>query len=87
MEHCGSGTPQPANKFKMADRRMKLHETKLHLDVAQHCFALLFPCRNFCAVNFVMFFYEIKLSLTYFNHGAHTLVHCLLPSKYVYSIT
>ncbi len=34
IEHCGSGTPQPANKFKMADRRMKLHETKLLLDVA-----------------------------------------------------
>ncbi len=28
MEHWGSGTPQPANKFKMAERRMKFQETQ-----------------------------------------------------------
>ncbi len=28
MEHGGSGTPQPVNKFKMADRRMKFQETQ-----------------------------------------------------------
>ncbi len=43
MEHCGSGTPQPANKFKMADRRMKYQETTLPLDVAQHWSVLVFP--------------------------------------------
>ncbi len=26
---------------------------------------LFFPCRNFCAENFVIFFYEIKLLFTY----------------------
>ncbi len=52
MEHCGSGTAQPANKFKMADRRMKLQETKLHLDVAQHCFALVFPLQKFLCRKF-----------------------------------
>ncbi len=28
MEHWGSGTPQPANKFKMAELRMKFQETQ-----------------------------------------------------------
>ncbi len=37
MEYCDSGTPRPANKVKMADRQMKLQETQLPLDVAQHC--------------------------------------------------
>ncbi len=27
--------------------------------------SLFFPCRNFCAENFVIFFYEIKLLFTY----------------------
>ncbi len=40
MEHCGSGTKQPVNKFKMADRWMKLQET---LDMTQHCSVFGFP--------------------------------------------
>ncbi len=37
MEHWGSGTPQLANKFKMADWRMEIKETKFPLHVTQHC--------------------------------------------------
>ncbi len=47
MEHCGSGTPQLANKFKMADRRMKMQETQIPLHVAQHCSVLVFPLQQF----------------------------------------
>ncbi len=44
-EHCGSRTPQPANEFKMANRRMKLP-----LNEAQYCslfgFFVTFLLRN-----------------------------------------
>ncbi len=30
--------------------------------------SLFFPCRNFCAENFVLLFYEIKLLFTYFTY-------------------
>ncbi len=33
--------------------------------MAHHCSVLVLPCRNFCAENFLIFFYEIKLLLTY----------------------
>ncbi len=57
MEHCGSRTPQPANKFKMADRRLKVQETQLLLNVAHHCSVLALPlqkllCWKFC--NFLL---------------------------------
>ncbi len=47
MEHCGSGTPQPANKFKMAGRWMKLQQTQLPLDVALHCSVFVLPMQKF----------------------------------------
>ncbi len=55
--------------------------------------SLLFPCRNFCAENFVIFFYKIKLLFTLFYFNVHfksfktssvnypnfTLFHIYLP--------
>ncbi len=61
MKHRGSGTPQPAKKFKMVHRRMKLQETQLPLDVAQHYFRFsLF--RNFLLRN---------IAHVYFTTTAH----------------
>ncbi len=60
MEHCGSGTPQPAKKFKMVNRRMTLQETQLSLYVTQH-----FSVFSFHAAHFVIFTYEINLLLIY----------------------
>ncbi len=56
MEHWGSGTPQPANKFKMAERRMTFQETQYLLDVALHCSVLVFPLqkRNFLLRNIAL---------------------------------
>ncbi len=59
MEHRGSGTPQPANKFKMAGRRMKLQETQLPLDVAQNCSIFVFTFQKFLCWkfrNFIVYF-------------------------------
>ncbi len=48
--------------------------------------SLFFPCRNFCAENFVIFFYEIKLSSTYLltagtkGGGAGVIVTCGDPA-------
>ncbi len=47
IEHCGSGTPKTTNKFKMADRRIKLQETQVPLDATQHCFVGVFPLQKF----------------------------------------
>ncbi len=54
MEHCGSGTPKPANKSKMENRL-----THLPLSVARHCSVLVLP------FNFVFLFYKIKLFFTF----------------------
>ncbi len=43
MENYGPVTPQPMNKLKIADRRLKLQEKQLPPDVAQHCSVLVFP--------------------------------------------
>ncbi len=54
MEHCGSGTPKPANE--KPNNSLMWPTTVL---------SLFFSCRNFCAENLVIFFYEIKLLFTY----------------------
>ncbi len=64
MGYCDTQTLLLASQFKMSDRRIKLKETQLLLDVAQHCSVFFFPCRNFYAENFVILFYEIKLLFT-----------------------
>ncbi len=60
--------------------------------------SLFFPCRNFCAGNFVIFFYEIKLLFTLPNFNVHfksfktfsvnfhnfTLFHIYLPAFQAY---
>ncbi len=60
MEHCGSGTPQPANKFQMADRWMKLQETQLLLHVAQHCSVFVFPLQKVLCWKFLNFLLRNK---------------------------
>ncbi len=53
------------NRFKITDRRIKLQETRLALDVTQNCSAFNLPLKKkFSAENFVIFFYEIKLLVT-----------------------
>ncbi len=52
MEHWGSGTPQPANKFKMAERWMKLQEPEWLLVVTRHCSVLVFPLQKLLCWNF-----------------------------------
>ncbi len=61
MEHCGSGTPQPAK-----NRRMKLKETQLPLDVG-----------NFLLRNKVLF-YLLTVSAFFISH-AHEYV-CLVKT-------
>ncbi len=38
--------PQSANKFKMAERRMKFQETQKLLDVAHRCSVLVFALQK-----------------------------------------
>ncbi len=61
MEHYRSGAPQLTNNLKMADRRMKLWGH----DDPSIFLSSFFPCRIFCAENFVIFVYEIKFMFTY----------------------
>ncbi len=64
MEYCHTETPHPTNQFKQADRWIKLQETQLPLDVAQHCSILVFPLQKFQCWKFLnVLFYEIKLFL------------------------
>ncbi len=56
----------------------------IFLDVVQLCSVLVFPCRNFCGENFVIFFYEVKLLFTYLFRAAFKFgrrVHFALRSK------
>ncbi len=65
MGNCGSGTLQSAIKFKMPDRRMTLRDPITPwCSPASLCLSF-FPCRNFGADIFLIFFQEIKLLLTY----------------------
>ncbi len=67
MEHRGSGTPQPPNKFKMADQRMKLQETQFPLDVAQNCSVFVFPFQKFLCCKFRNFLLRNR-ALVYFTY-------------------
>ncbi len=50
----------------MANQRIKLKETQLPLDVAQHYFlSKLFPSIDYCAGKVAILLYEIKLLFTY----------------------
>ncbi len=60
MEHCGSGTPQTVNKFKMAERRMKFKETQYLLDEAHHCSVLVFPLQKLLCWKFRNFLLQNK---------------------------
>ncbi len=42
--------------------------------------SLFFPCRNFCAENFLIFFYEIKLLFTYLLNAVNETPWYELPS-------
>ncbi len=53
--HCGSGTPNRRTNSKWPNNSLMWPTTVL---------SLFFPCRNFCAENFVIFFYEIMLLFT-----------------------
>ncbi len=64
MEHCGTGATQQANKVKMADRRTKVQETQLPLDVAQRLSVIIISLRKFQCWNFRNFFGEMNLLFT-----------------------
>ncbi len=83
MEHCGSGTPQPANEFKMADWRMKLQETQLPLDVAQHCSVLVFPLQKFLCWKFHDFLFRNKafVCFTYFKKNCSNITQSCANRK------
>ncbi len=72
MEHCGSGTPRPANKFKMADQRMKFQETQKLLDVTHHCSVLVFHLQKLLCWKFRTFLSRNK-ALVYFIYFSPTL--------------
>ncbi len=63
MEHCGSEAPT-SEQIQNGRRRVKLQETQLPLEVAQNLLSEYFPCSYFCAENFLIFFFEIKLLFT-----------------------
>ncbi len=85
MEHCGSGTPQPVNKFKMANRRMKLQEAQLPFRMAQSWSVLIFPLQKFLYRKVRFFFYEIKLLFTFFaEHYSNCSTHTILVITHLY---
>ncbi len=73
MEHCGSETPQPANKFKMAADGWNYRRPNYPLMWPRMVMSYCFPCSYFCAENFVILFYEIKLLFTYLKKVLNSL--------------
>ncbi len=63
MEHCGSKLPNRRINSKWNCKRPNNSLMRPTIVLP-----LFFPCRNFCAENFVIFFYEIKLLFTYFTY-------------------
>ncbi len=83
MDHCTTEIPQPANRFKMADRVIKLQDTQLPLDGAQNCSVLVLPFLHFTKLSY---FLPIQKCYLYPNileeiimeeRKSQSLVYCL----------
>ncbi len=67
MVHSGSGTLQTENKIQNGRPTDEIWPNNFLMRPTT-VLSLFFPCRNFCAENFVIFFYEIKLLFTLLYH-------------------
>ncbi len=64
MENCGSGTANRLTNSKWPNDGWNNKRHNNSLTWPANVLSLFFPCRNFCAENFVIFFYKAWLLLT-----------------------